>query len=452
MAFQTSLSGLTAAQGNLSITGNNIANASTNGFKKSRAEFADVYATSFGSSGSNTIGSGVRLASVTQQFTQGNIEFTESSLDLALSGQGFFVLHDTDGSEMFSRAGAFQVDRDGYIVNTHGQRLQGYDVDQATGLVSNLTTNDIQLTTGTNPARATDALRTDGTPGGVDISMNLDADAPVLGAGNVMAGSGTFSPLDPSTYSFSTSTTVYDSLGGDHTATFYYVHTDMASREWEVYAEIENTVGDRFLSGPQTYNFDASGNIINPAGATPGIAIFFDGALPIYQSTDSWATWAGAAAFDPGNGALPFNDLRVDQSLTTQFAGSSTVNSLVQSGYPTGELSGIDIDETGVVFARYTNGQSYMLAAVAVANFANPQGLSPVGDTNWVQTYSAGDVIYGQAGRGIFGKIQSAALESSNVDISKQLVNMILAQRDFQANAKMISTEDQITQTIINIR
>lgn len=476
MAFQTSLSGLTAAQGNLSVTGNNIANASTTGFKKSRAEFADVYATSFGGSGSTTIGSGVRIASVTQQFTQGNIEFTESSLDLAISGEGFFVLNETDGTEVFSRAGAFQVDRDGYLVNTHGHRLQGYDVDQNTGLVSNLTTRDIQISTGTNPARATDALRADGTAGGVDIIMNLDADAPQLASGFIFdGGPGNFSPVDTTTYSYSTSTTIYDSLGGEHTATLYYVHTNTAvasppldpsasGTEWEVYAEITNALGTKYLSGPQTVAFDSLGNITDPQSPPApavGVIEFFDGTLPSYTSTDNWATLAApynavggtaGGAFDPGNGSAVFTQLRVDQGQTTQYAGSSTVSSLVQSGYPTGELSGLDVDSSGVIFARYTNGQSNMLGAVAMANFANPQGLSPIGDTTWVQTYAAGDVLYGQAGIGTFGGIQSGALESSNVDISKQLVNMILAQRDFQANAKMISTEDQVTQTIINIR
>jgi flagellar hook protein FlgE len=183
---------------------------------------------------------------------------------------------------------------------------------------------------------------------------------------------------------------------------------------------------------------------------------FFSGALPTYTSTDSWSTLASGpvagGTFDPGNGSLTFLNVRLDQGSTTQFAGESTVNTLVQSGFPTGELSGIEIDESGVVFARYTNGQSNMLAAVAIANFANAQGLSPNGNTSWTQTFAAGDVLYGQAGRGVFGAIQSGALESSNVDISKELVNMILAQRDFQANSKMISTEDQVTQTIINIR
>jgi flagellar hook protein FlgE len=405
MAFQTSLSGLNAAQTNLSVTGNNIANASTTGFKKSKAQFSDIYSNNFSST--SQIGSGVRVSDVTQQFSQGNVEFTDNSLDLAISGEGFFVIKDTDGSEIYSRAGAFGIDREGYVVNNKGQRLQGYQTD-VNGVVTNTTPSDLYLSNAASPASATDLT---------EININLDAAATTPAVTP-------FSSIDPNTYNFSTSTTIFDSLGGSHTQTIYFVKDPApAVNQWSTYMEVNGTA----VGGAQTVNFAS------------------DGSLTTTPSTLAYG------AYNPGNGANALN-LSVDYNGSTQYAGESAVNSVVQNGYTTGRISGISIDNTGVVYARYTNGQSDILGAVAMAKFANPQGLQPIGDTNWAATFESGDRVGGQAGRGTFGQIQSGALESSNVDLSKQLVNMIIAQRDFQANAKMISTEDQVTQSIINIR
>ncbi len=448
MAFQTSLSGLNAAQANLSVTGNNIANSSTNGFKKSRAEFADIFASSFAGSTSTAIGSGVRLAAVAQQFTQGNVEFTENNLDLAINGEGFFIIRDDTGYK-YTRAGAYGVDREGYVVNSMGQRLQSYQVND-NGSVTNFSPSDLRLSTDSIAAKETDF---------VELNLNLDADEtiPVNLAdwGTITMGAAvdpnavpTPALPTPDMYNFSTSVTVYDSLGGDHSATLYFAKT--ADNTWEVYSELVDSDGNLWFDGPQDLIFTADGQLDITQGS---ISTNPDNTL------DFFGGWNGSG-FDPSNGALtmglsfdlaPFGLDQLERA-STQYAGNSGVNSLVQDGYTTGRLSSIDIDETGVVFARYTNGQSQQLGAVAVANFVNPQGLSPVGDNNWVQTFESGDVVYGQAGSGTFGQIQSGALEASNVDLSKQLVNMIVAQRDFQANAKMISTEDQITQTIINIR
>ncbi len=406
MAFQTSLSGLNAAQTNLSVTGNNIANASTTGFKKSSAEFADIYANSFSST--SQVGSGVQVSNITQQFSQGNVEFTDNSLDLAVSGEGFFVIKGTDGSELYTRAGAFGIDREGFVVNSQNQRLQGYQTD-ANGVVTNTTPSDLFLSNAANPANATSLT---------DININLDAGAPPP----VVAP---FVSTDPNTYNFSTSTTVFDSLGGSHTQTLYYVKDPApAVNQWSTYMDVDGT---QVNAAPVTLNFGA------------------DGSLTTTPTNPAYGT------YDPANGALVMN-LSVDYNGSTQYAGETAVNSVVQDGYTTGRISGISIDSAGVVFARYTNGQSSILGAVAMAKFANPQGLQPVGNTNWAATFESGDKVGGQAGRGTFGQIQSGALEASNVDLSIQLVNMIVAQRDFQANAKMISTEDQVTQSIINIR
>ncbi|MBE0511376.1 MAG: flagellar hook protein FlgE [Chromatiales bacterium] len=403
MAFQTSLSGLTAAQTNLSVTGNNIANASTNGFKRSRAEFADIYTSSFSST--SQVGSGVRVANIAQQFSQGNVEFTDNTLDLAITGEGYFIIKDTDGTELFTRAGAYLIDREGYMVNSRGQRLQGYQTDDD-GIVNNTTPQDLFLSNAASPASATTMT---------EINLNVDAsNEPPLVA--------PFDHVDPNTYNYSTSTTIFDSLGSSHIQTLYFVKT--ADNFWDTYMTVDGTQ----VGGAETIEFGQDGRMLNP-----------DPAIINYGT------------FDPANGAAIL-DLSVDFDASTQFAGESAVNSIVQDGYTSGRISGIAIDSKGVVYARYTNGQSQILGAVAMARFANPNGLQPVGDTNWAQTFASGDIVRGQAGRGTFGQIQSGALEASNVDLSTQLVNMIIAQRDFQANAKMISTEDAITQTIINIR
>lgn len=419
MAFQTALSGLNAASGNLNVTGHNIANASTTGFKKSRADFADVYAVSFGGVSNTATGSGVRLASVTQQFTQGNIDFTDNNLDLAVSGEGFFVLND-NGTFLYTRAGSFSVDRDGYVVNTHGQRVQQYGVDPNTGVVSNFTPTDLQLNLGANPAAPTSRI---------DINVNLDAGSPPIVSATYPAL--VVNPPDPNTYNFSTTTTIYDSLGVTHEATLFFRKDDtMPANEWDATLVITDTDGTVNQFDTETVQFNTNGTLV-----TTGDVDFL--------TSGPWT---------PSTGATPFATFDINFAGSTQFGANSAVNALRQDGYTTGRLSGISVDTTGVLFARYTNGQSATVGAIAMARFNNPNGLQQVGDTNWAATFESGDVLPGQAGSGTFGEIQSGALESSNVDISKQLVNMIVAQRDFQANAKMITTEDQVTQTVINIR
>lgn len=764
MGFQTSLSGLFAAQTNLNVTGNNIANASTNGFKRSRAEFADLYASSFAST--SRVGNGVRVASVSQQFAQGNVEFTDNSLDLSISGEGFFILRDgtegATGAYSYTRAGAYQVNRDGFIVNSRGQRLQGFAPDTMGDLFVSNVDNPANATTTTNirmnldayetspivdPAQAvfttasitdfdftpaagsaatytfdvnaivgtdyrtipatpatatlgaftavaedsgtgdandtidytltlddgagntinasltipnggslteadvatalttagftadgdtvagftidfggalniaaaitngtlsfsradgqnftisdaavlnnnatasagdeafadvtsvdgvledsspnailtitdtdgtdinvtlnTDLSGDDGTaleglinaalggeftialdatagtitltddannvgsftvaldgsaltatastagvadstegttititgPGGIEETFVLDTDLGDINAlATALSGTGysvavgaagdtlvftaddaltgefsftTSSPVDfladgtseagatevafrpdrVNTYNFSTSTTIYDSLGRGLTQTLYFVKDNDALNSWSSYVFVEGVpVGAQTLPDGsielvgQTLQFNTSGQLVSQPGSY-GI-------------------------YDPGDGAEPL-DIVIDYTDTTQFASNSAVNSVSQDGYTTGRISGISIEQTGEIFARYTNGQSETLGTVALARFDNPNGLQPIGDTNWVETFASGQGVFGVPGTSSLGLVESGALESSNVDISTQLVNMIIAQRDFQANAKMISAEDQITQTIINIR
>lgn len=414
MPFRIALSGLNAASADLKTTGNNIANASTVGFKSSRTEFVDVFSVGFGGISKTAIGGGVELSSVTQQFSQGNIEFTNNNLDLGINGQGFFVLSD-QGSTVYSRAGSFRLDREGFVVDSAENRLQVYPAaTTATGTTfdtGNL--SDLQLLTAAGPPAASTT---------VSILANLNAtDTPPVTPFNPAAPT-------PDMYSASTSITLFDSQGSEHTGTTYFVKT-AATNTWEAYLSIDGSpVTTGAPAAFETLVFDGSGNLVTPA--------------------------AGTVAYSPfavSGGADPLS-LTYDFGGATQYGSPFAINSLNQDGFASGRLSGIDIDASGVVSARFTNGQSTIMGKVALADFNNPQGLSPQGNTAWADTFAAGDRRLGEAGGASFGLIQSGALESSNVDIAGELVNLITAQRNFQANAQVISTADTVTQTIINIR
>jgi flagellar hook protein FlgE len=408
MPFRTALSGLNAASADLRVTGNNIANSGTVGFKESRAEFADVFALSYGGISQTAIGSGVRLAAVTQQFGQGNIDFTGNNLDLALNGQGFFVLNE-GGTQIYSRAGGFQVNRDGYVVNSQNQRLQVYPPQNTSGTQFNTgLVTDLQLSTSEAPPQATTE---------VDAQLNLSANVEPIDPVTTP-----FNKDDPGTFHNSTSVTVYDSLGQAHTATLYFANR--GPLQWDSHLAIDG----QEVGGVQALTFNDGGSLESPTAA-----INFGG------------------SFSPTNGAQDLN-IEFDLRSATQYGAGFNVTRLSQDGFTTGRLNGIDIDPTGVVFARFTNGQALSLGKVALANFANPQGLQQLGDNAWGETFGAGDVILGQADTGNFGLIQAGGLEASNVDIAQQLVSLITAQRNFQANAQVISTADTVTQTIINIR
>ena len=410
MAFRIAVSGLRAATADLDVTGNNIANSNTTGFKASRAEFADVYAaTSIGTS-QDSIGQGVSLTAVAQQFGQGTITFTDNNLDLAISGEGFFALEDTSGARIYSRAGAFGVDENGVVVNSLGQRLVAF---QATGGTLTGVTGPLQLSSSNIAPQATTLI---------DVGVNLDADA--------VAPTIAFDPLAPTSYNNATSLTVYDSLGQEHLATVYFRKSPAPpDNTWESYLVVGDPASPLNTVSPVSLAFDATGQL------TTGMPIR-------YQA---------APGFDPLTGANTL-DLQFDFGASTQFGGQFGVNSITQDGFATGRLSGVDIDDQGVVLARFTNGQSQIQGQVVLANFSNPQGLQPLGDTAWAETNSSGAALIGAPGTASLGLVQSGALEESNVDLAQQLVNMIVAQRNFQANAQMIRTEDEIIQTIVNIR
>lgn len=406
MPFDIALSGLNAAAADLDVISNNVANSNTTGFKKSRAEFADVYATTQTGLASNAIGRGVKLSSVDHEFAQGDITFTENNLDLAISGKGFFRMNEA-GSTVYSRAGVFGVDRDGNIVNSSNQRLTGYQADssgQLTGALGDLTVDFADF-----PPKASTQI---------GLSANLDASevSPLA-----------FDINDPSTFNHSTSTTVYDSLGTSHISTMYYRKD--SPNMWEAFlyvdgAEVNNAGGDTL-----EFANDGSLSLINGAAA---------------NTTTS-------TSFNPGGGAANMA-LTLDYGNLTQYGSPFGISALTQDGFATGRLNDIDIDDKGVIFARFSNSRSSTLGQVALSNFSNPQGLQQLGNTSWRETFASGAPLTGAPGSTNLGLIQSGAVEGSNVDLTEELVGMITAQRNFQANAQVISAADTITQTIINIR
>lgn len=416
MGFNTALSGLRAASQDLAVTGHNIANASTTGFKQSRAEFADIYANSILGTGNKTPGNGVLVSDIAQQFSQGNISPTNNSLDLAIKGNGFFILSN-DGSHTYTRSGAFGLDKEGYIVGNNGARLQGFGVNAANQIVSGALT-DMRIETQILAPSATTS---------VDLRFNLDSrdEVPAISP---------FDVTDANSYNWSTGVPVYDSLGNPHTVTLYFVKTDEVRSDaagdpvggtiWEVHSDLDNAGAAHALGRME---FDVNGALVAPMPAA---------------FNDSWAAPGGA------------DDLAVTINVrgSTQHGADFVPNSLHSNGYPPGRLTGVDINESGIVFARYTNGQAMTLGQVALANFANPQGLGPMGDTAWTETFDSGQPVIGVPLSSSLGGIAASALEDANVDLSAQLVNLIIAQRNFQANAKTIETADTITQAVLNLR
>jgi flagellar hook protein FlgE len=397
MSFQIALTGLNAATQQLAVTSNNIANANTTGFKSSRAEFSDVFN---GESASG--GSGVQLSTVRRSFGQGAVEFTGRQLDLAINGEGFFVVND-DGANLYTRVGSFGVDGEGYIRNAEGARLQIFP-PLANGSFSTGVLEDLQLTTELSSPTATNAVQ-------MGINLPADAQIPVVSP---------FDPANANSYNETTSTIVYDSLGSARTATNYFVRT---AAGWDMHLEIDGTT-----VGTQPIQFGTDGRISSPAN---GLLTF--------------------PAYNPPNGAAPLV-INFDLSETTQFGSGFVINNLQPNGASAGRLRSIDIDETGVVFARFSNGQSNALGRIALATFTNEEGLQKVSDLAFAETFDSGVALRGEANTGAFGSISAGALEASNVDLTKELVSMITAQRYFQANTEVISTMDSVTQAIINVR
>ena len=423
MSFNIGLSGLRAASKDLNVTGNNIANAGTAGFKQSRAEFADVYAASMLGTGKNQQGSGVLLSNVSQQFNQGNINYTQNALDLAINGNGFFQVSN-NGALSYTRAGYFGTDNQGFIVDNFGNNLQGYTLDN-NGELAGGKINNLQIKTTSQEPKPTSSVQQ-------SFNLNSTNDVPL---------STPFDATDPKSYNSSTSTNIYDTQGNAHVLTQYFVKT--GANNWDMNVLIDGVNPDTMavnLPKVSQLVFDSAGKL--QTGNTVDLANWQPIAL---TGSNPPVPAANGAVVNPGG-------LKLDMSNATQFANSFAVNAVSQDGYTTGELAGIEIDDSGKIFARYTNGQSKVQGQVVLADFANVQGLIPVGKTQWVQSLASGEPVRNPGGTGTLGAIQAGALEDSNVELSDQLVNLIVAQRNYQANAKTIETESAITQTIINLR
>jgi flagellar hook protein FlgE len=666
MTFNTAISGLRAASDILQVTGNNIANASTSGFKASRAEFSDVYATSVLGTGGNSIGSGVRLSDVSQQFTQGNTSFTSNSLDMAVNGNGFFILSDS-GAMSYGRNGAFHLDNEGFLVDSSGREIQGFLASDSGEISGNLSTlqivtdnlsprqttnvnsmlnlnaelvpptvrgtttvatgtaintpvlgsafaggngypvetftftdvngvntvlstnandsasdvaslfstidgvtvassnavtvdmgtaaqvaantmqvnlNGVSFPVGSTPQQIAIAINnetnnllqgitanfTGAVPGtgltisansGVDLSFTVngggtandvftmtgDGGSLALGAGAGIQGviggkvdltlaegitmtsgdlinstaspnAGTifadpvvqtpfvanqFDPSNPDTYNDATSLNVFDSLGNSHVMSTYFVK-ESTINTWSMYVQIDDRdVGDPNPALPSPQNvlptraqFSLVFNTDGSLNKTASDDVFISNWTPLNQDGVYNGSQRGLTVAN--GGALPIpeppnsSNFVIDLNGTTQFGSPFSVNAVSQNGFTTGRLSGLDVNSEGIIFARYTNGQAQVLGQVALANFNNTQGLQPLGDTLWGETFESGQAIIGTPGSAALGVIQAGALEESNVDLSQELVQLIIAQRNFQANAKTIQTADTVTQTIINLR
>ena len=412
MAFQTGLSGLNVAAADLDVIGNNVANASTVGFKSSRAEFADVYAASLSGGGGSQIGLGSRVAAVDQHFTQGNLTATNNPLDVAINGKGFFRISD-GGAISYSRNGQFHLDSEGFVATTDGSKLTGYAADVGGNIVLS-TPVPIQLSSSQLAPLATTKFLAD---------LNLDSRA-------VPPVTASFDPTDPSSFTQSTSGSVYDTLGNAHVFTLYFVKTAV-NGQWDLHGSVDGT---------PVASVDLGAGAGNPVSLTFNSSGVLTTAMPVPVS----ATVAG--------GAVTPVAFALDLVGSTQFGSNFGINSLSQNGYTSGRLAGINIGATGVIVGNYTNGQTKDLGQIALSTFANPQGLKPTGNNRWQESADSGLPITGVPGDGSFGPVQSAAVEESNVDMTAELVRMITAQRVYQANAQTIKTQDAMLQTLVNLR
>ncbi len=484
MSFQQGLSGLNSSSKQLDTIGNNVANASTVGFKQSQAQFADMYATSLAGAGATQVGTGVKVAAVAQQFTQGNITNTNNPMDTAISGQGFFRMIDQNGAILYSRNGQFQVDKNGFIVNNQGHQVSGY-MPNAAGVIVPAQPLPLQI-------NAADLIPKQSAS--VTVGANLDSRAAV-------PVTPVFSSIDPMSYNSSTSLTVYDSLGASHVGSLYFQRQAIApttggitatTNALTVASAVGLSVGNSVtIAGAGAAGAALTTTITAIAGnvltlATSAVTTVAAAAVSSNAPSANWNTYltvdggavpaagtvlttltfntlgqltapAGppvgqiaAAPFTPAGAAAQTLTFNFGQS--SQYGGNFGVNSLTQDGYTSGRLNGFSTSSDGTILGRYSNGQSRALGQMLLANFTNSQGLQPIGNNEWTETSASGGPLIGVPGSSSLGLLQSSATEDSNVDLTAELVNMITAQRVYQANAQTIKAQDQVLQTLVNLR
>jgi flagellar hook protein FlgE len=456
MSFNIALSGVSAAQRDLDTTANNIANVNTVGFKESRAEFGDVYAQSLLAGGKTKVGDGVIAQEVAQQFSQGSLQFTNNSLDLAITGNGFFATVPGLDSRDFSytRAGMFKLDSNNFVVNSNGDNLLGFPVntDGTSSSVALSTMEAVSIPDSSGSPTATSE---------VSLTMNLPASAGALNPG-------LFNPDDTNTYNSATSVTIYDSLGDSHVQTYYFIkdNTPGNENEWLGVTYVDNQPVADGANGAT----NVAGDTFNP----PGVPAFrlefsnggnfqamFDSAGAPLILGDAISTPLGPGILSNGSdGAqtITTNFVLQDALSTitlgepTQFASAFEVTSLEQDGLAVGRLTGIDIGSDGLVRATYSNGTSEPIIRVGLVRFANDQGLNQQSNTQWQESIDSGEALAGEATTGTYGDINSSALEQANVNLTTELIDLIIAQRNFQANSRALEINNQLNQTVLNIR
>ena len=425
MSFQQGLSGLNSSSKALDVVSNNISNANTVGFKSSATHFADVYANSLAGAGASQVGIGTSTAAIQQSFTQGNVTTTNNPLDLAINGGGFYRMSTNGSSLTYSRNGQFHLDKDGYIIDDRSRRLTG---NQAVNGELNGAMGDLQISSAMiNPSLTKK----------ITMGLNLDSRA-INPLAQTPAGKlfptgpllpvGTVPPVD--SYNSSTSQAIYDSLGNSHVQTYYFVKAlAPATNTWDVYSMIDKGVND-------------GGEVANVANLIFTTAGALDPASTVNTPSVNWDAALGVAA----------QTLTFDFSQTTQYGSSFATNALGQDGFASGQLSGLAVAADGTISGNYSNGQSRTLGQIVLANFTNPNGLTSLGGNQWGETATSGPAIVGTPNTGTLGVLQAAAVEESNTDLTAELVNMITQQRNYQANAQSIKTQDSIMQTLVNLR
>lgn len=404
MSFQQALSGLNAASRSLDVIGHNIANAGTTGMKSSRAEFAEIYASSAGAMGGVSTGLGVSVDDVSQEFSQGALTVTGNALDVAINGGGFFQVRNTDGTTAYTRAGNFKLDKDGNIITTTGSQVMGYLTD-AKGTRLSSDPQPLTLPTG-KPLAAKQTTK-------MAAEITLDSSAVVAS---------TATPPTPVT-TYGRSLNAYDAQGLEIPVGLYFTKT--ANNQWEVRTSVNGS--DPTTSTPFTLNFLPDGSL-DPASTVP----------PITLASPNDPTQTFTVALDLGS--------------TTQVNARFAVTNLTQDGYTAGQMTGMKIEDNGVITATYSNGQTQSSGQIALVNFRNAQGLQPTGSGYWTETAASGQPLRGAPGDSTFGQLRSGALEESNVDLTAELVNMMTTQRAYQANAQTIKTQDQVMSTLVNLR
>jgi len=412
MSFQQGLSGLNAASQSLDAIGNNVANADTVGYKESDVQFADVYANTLAGSASQNVGIGVQVAAVAQTFSQGDISSSSNPLDMAISGDGFFRMSN-NGAITYTRNGQFQLNNQGYIVNSSGEELTGYPASAA-GVLATGSPVPLQINSSNSLPQATSEY---------NVSLTLDSRDATLSAAS-------FNPDDATTYSSSTSVPVYDSLGNTHTLQTYYVNT--GGGQWSVFATNDGV--------PVGYT--------PPATPVPIGTMTFSSDGVLTSTTPSPMT----AALDVTTGATTPLNISINYAGTQQDASDFGVNQQSQDGFAPGSLSSFSVSSDGTIVGSYTNGRSSVLGQVVLTNFANPNGLQNLGDNQWAETADSGVPLTSTPGTSGLGSVQSSSIESSNVDLTTELVNLITAQRFYQANAQSIKTQDDVLQTLVSLQ